>query len=86
MPKMKISENENSHKNTFSKNEVARLKIVACSVLKQMYRQTNKKAKTEAALSGLSELLALAHHQGAVQLYMICHGAIKYQLRHSGGI
>ena len=56
MPKMKISENENSHKNTFSKNEVARLKIVACSVLTDV--QTNKKAKTEAALSGLLELLA----------------------------
>ena len=40
MPKMKISENENSHKNTFSKNEVARLKIVACSVLTDV--QTNK--------------------------------------------
>ena len=46
---------------------------MACSVLtdkqtnRQTNRQTNKKAKTEAALSGLSEFLASAHHQGAVQ-------------------
>ena len=43
-------------KNIFSKNQVAGLKIVACSVLTDV--QTNKKAKTEAALSGLLELLA----------------------------
>ena len=42
---------------------------MTCSVLtdRQTDRQTNKKAKTEAALSGLSEFLTSAHHQGAVQ-------------------
>jgi len=34
---------------------------------RQTDTQTDKKAKTEAALSGLSEFLTSAHHQGAVQ-------------------
>ena len=37
---------------------------------RQTDRQTDKKAKTEAAISGLSELLNSAHHQGVVQKYI----------------
>ena len=42
---------------------------MVCSLVtdRQTHTQTDKKAKTEAALSGLSEFLTSAHHQGAVQ-------------------
>ena len=46
----------------FSKNLVPGSKAVTCSL------PTDRKAKTEEALSGISELLASAHDQGAVQL------------------
>ena len=45
------------------------MKIVTCSLLTD--RQTNRKAKTEAALSRLSEFLPSAHDQGADQEFML---------------
>ena len=41
--------------------------MVACSLVADTQTHTDKKAKTKAALSGLSEFLTSAHHQGAVQ-------------------
>ena len=36
--------------------------------------QTDRKAKTKAALSGISEFLTSAHHQGAVQYLFATYG------------
>ena len=68
----KLISEKNVVPNEFKLRWVAGSKTVTCSVLtdKQTNRQTNKKAKTEAALSGLSEFLTSAHHQGAVQLWI----------------
>ena len=53
-----------------AKNVACRPHGVTCGQKGKAHRQ---KMKTEAAFLGLSEFLALAHHQGAVQYFEILY-------------